>query len=151
MKQPVILDAWLNLLTTPRFFLFLSGGEDQGEVSSSSSSLNTSIRGPWFLKPKKKQKRGCLIKDFRHDGKGGRHPGDFRAVFSLPLNGSITLRSSPRQSLSRGPWCLKQKKRQKHGFPIKDFGNDGKYYKGALPPYKPPKEKNMKTKEKDQK
>jgi len=80
-----------------------------------------------------------------------RHPGDFRAVFSLPLNGSITLRSSPRQSLSRGPWCLKQKKRQKHGFPIKDFGNDGKYYKGALPPYKPPKEKNMKTKEKDQK
>ena len=29
------------------------------------------------------------------------HPGDFRAVFSLLLNGSITLRSSPRQSSSR--------------------------------------------------
>jgi len=43
-----------------------------------------------------------------------------------------------------------QKKKQKHGFPIKDFGNDKKYYKGALPPYKPPKEKSMKTKEKDQ-
>jgi len=26
-----------------------------------------------------------------------------------------------------------------------------KYYKGALPPYKPPKEKNKETKEKDQK
>jgi len=24
---------------------------------------------------------------------------------------------------------------------IKDFGNDGKYYKGALPLYKPPKRK----------
>jgi len=41
--------------------------------------------------------------------------------------------------------------RQKRGFPIKDFGHDKKYYKGALPPYKPPKEKSMKTKEKDQK
>ncbi|MGB4411309.1 MAG: hypothetical protein WBI47_01315, partial [Atribacterales bacterium] len=29
------------------------------------------------------------------------HPGDFRAVFSLPLNGSIASYSSPRQSLSR--------------------------------------------------
>jgi len=35
------------------------------------------------------------------------HPGDFRAVFSLPLDGSITLRSSPRQSLSRGLQYLK--------------------------------------------
>jgi len=38
-----------------------------------------------------------------------RHPGDFRAVFSLPLNVSI-----------RGPQYLKAS-----GFPIKDFGNDG--------------------------
>ena len=29
--------------------------------------------------------------------------------------------SSPRQSLSRGPWYLKV-----FGFPIKDFGNDGR-------------------------
>jgi len=50
-----------------------------------------------------------------------RHPGDFRAAFSLPLNGSITFYSSPRQSSSRGPWCLKV-----FGFPIKDFGNDKK-------------------------
>jgi len=42
-------------------------------------------------------------------------------------------------------------KKQKPGFPTKDFGNDGKYYKGALPPHNPPKEKSMKTKEKDQK
>ncbi|MFY9301722.1 MAG: hypothetical protein WAO75_00175, partial [Atribacterales bacterium] len=53
------------------------------------------------------------------DRKRGRHPGDFRAVFSLPLNASIRnlnyLRaktwiptsSSPRQSLSRGLQYLK--------------------------------------------
>jgi len=56
---------------------------------------------------------------------GDRHPGDFRAAFSLLLNASITLRSSPRQSLSRGPQYLKQKKKKKRGFPTKDFGNDG--------------------------
>jgi hypothetical protein len=42
-------------------------------------------------------------------------------------------------------------KKKKHGCPIEDFRHDKKYYKGALPPYKPPKEKSMKTKEKDQK
>jgi len=36
-----------------------------------------------------------------------RHPGDFRAVFSLPLNVFIAPCSSPRQSLSRGPQYLK--------------------------------------------
>ena len=35
--------------------------------------------------------------------------------------------SSPRQSLSRGPEVFKnQKKKQKRGCPIKDFGNDGR-------------------------
>jgi len=29
---------------------------------------------------------------------------------------------------------------------LKISGMDKKYYKGALPPYKPPKEKNKKTK-----
>jgi len=37
----------------------------------------------------------------------------------------IPVSSSPRQSLSRGPWFKKPKKKQKRGFPIKDFGNDG--------------------------
>jgi len=37
------------------------------------------------------------------------------------LNGSITLRSSPRQFLSRGPWFLNA-----YGFPIEDFGNYGR-------------------------
>jgi len=33
--------------------------------------------------------------------------------------------SSPRQFLSRGPKAFKnQRKKQKRGFPIKDFGND---------------------------
>jgi len=42
------------------------------------------------------------------------------------LNGSIIPFSSPRQSSSRGPEVLKnQRKKQKRGFPIKDFGNDG--------------------------
>jgi len=50
-----------------------------------------------------------------------RHPGDFRAVFSLPLNVFIAPFSSPRQSSSRGPWFLKAS-----GFPTKDFGNDKK-------------------------
>jgi len=41
------------------------------------------------------------------------------------LNGSIAPFSSPRQSSSRGPKAFEnQKKKQKHGFPIKDFGND---------------------------
>jgi len=31
------------------------------------------------------------------------------------------------------------------GFPIKALGNDGKYYKGALPPYKPPKKEKSKS------
>ncbi len=38
-----------------------------------------------------------------------RHPGDFRTFFILPLNGSITPYSSPRQSLSRfypAPECI---------------------------------------------
>jgi len=39
---------------------------------------------------------------------GDRHPGDFRAAFSLLLNASI-----------RGPQSLRIS-----GFPIKDFGND---------------------------
>ena len=56
----------------------------------------------------KKQKHGFPIKDFGNDCGGS------------PLSVSITLRSSPRQSLSRGPWCLKV-----FGFPTKDFGNDG--------------------------
>jgi len=43
----------------------------------------------------------------------------FLNVFIIPY-------SSPRQSLSRGPEVLKnQRKKQKRGFPIKDFGNDG--------------------------
>ena len=51
------------------------------------------------------------------------HPGDFRAVFSLPLNGSITLRSSPRQSLSRGPQStvFKTKEKAKTWIPDKRF------------------------------
>jgi len=35
-----------------------------------------------------------------------RHPSDFRAAFSLPLNVFIAPYSSPRQSLSRGPQYL---------------------------------------------
>jgi len=45
------------------------------------------------------------------------HPGDFRAAFSLPLNGSIAPYSSPRQSLSRGPWFLKSKEKAKTWIP----------------------------------
>jgi len=58
----------------------------------------------------------------------------------------MTKKGSFLNGSTRGPQYLKA-----FGFPIKDFGHDKKYYKGALPPYKPPKEKSMKTKEKDQK
>jgi len=37
----------------------------------------------------------------------------------------IPTSSSPRQFLSRGPWYFKPKKKQKLGFPIKNFENDG--------------------------
>jgi len=52
---------------------------------------------------------------------GDRHPGNLQAVFSLPLNASITLRSSPRQSLSRGPQSLKSKEKAKAWIPDKKF------------------------------
>jgi len=42
-----------------------------------------------------------------------RHPGNFRAVFSLPLNGSIASYSSPRQFLSRGPQSTVFKTKEK--------------------------------------
>ncbi|HPZ40223.1 MAG TPA: hypothetical protein PLB53_05850, partial [Candidatus Atribacteria bacterium] len=60
--------------------------------------------------PRKKQKHGCLIKDFRHDEKG-----------MSPLNVFIAPCSSPRQSLSRGPQYLKA-----YGCLIKDFRHDEK-------------------------
>ena len=72
---------------------------------------------------KRKSKNVDASLNFRHDG-GGR---------LSPLNGSksfkgksiqIPTSSSPRQSLSRGPQYLKTKKKQKPGFPIKNFGND---------------------------
>jgi len=50
-----------------------------------------------------------------------RHPGNFQAVFSLPLNASITPCSSPRQSLSRGPRFLKTKEEAKTWIPDKRF------------------------------
>jgi len=50
-----------------------------------------------------------------------RHPGDFRAVFSLPLNVFIASYSSPRQSLSRGPQYLKTKEKAKTWMPDKRF------------------------------
>ncbi|HPZ40708.1 MAG TPA: hypothetical protein PLB53_08355 [Candidatus Atribacteria bacterium] len=67
------------------------------------------------------------------------HPGDFRAVFSLPLNASIASYSSPRQSLSRGPQSTVFKIKRKNvdsrlkisgmtegdGCLIKDFRHDG--------------------------
>ncbi|MFY9302427.1 MAG: hypothetical protein WAO75_03830 [Atribacterales bacterium] len=46
-----------------------------------------------------------------------RHPGDFRAAFSLPLSVSIIPYSSPRQSLSRGPQYLKTKEKAKTWMP----------------------------------
>ncbi len=52
----------------------------------------------------KKKKYECPIEDFRMTGERVkvrfpqvRHPGDFQAVFSLPLNASITPFSSPRR------------------------------------------------------
>jgi len=42
-----------------------------------------------------------------------RHPGNLQAAFSLPLNVFITLRSSPRQSLSRGPKAFKNQRKSK--------------------------------------
>ena len=42
-------------------------------IASYSSPRQSLSRGPQYLKQKKKQKHGCLIKDFRHDEKGGRH------------------------------------------------------------------------------
>jgi len=41
-------------------------------------------------------------------------PHNFQAAFSLPLNVFITLRSSPRQSLSRGPKAFKNQRRSKN-------------------------------------
>jgi len=60
-----------------------------------------------------------------------RHPGDFRAVFSLPLNASIIPLSVIPEwfyhplfftpaIFKPGSTALKA-----FGFPIKDFGNDG--------------------------
>ncbi len=68
-----------------------------------------------------------------------RHPGDLRAVFSLPLNVFIASYSSPRQSLSRGPQSTVFKIKRKNvdsrlkisgmtegdGCLIKDFRHDG--------------------------
>ena len=70
---------------------------------------------------------GFPIKDFGNDGGGG-----FLNVYMRNLNNG---RGHPYGS-----------KKKKHGCPIEDFRHDKKYYKGALPPYKPPKEKNKKTK-----
>jgi len=67
--------------------------------------LNGSTRGLNYLRAK----ISGFPPEFRNDEKE-----------AAPLNGSITLRSSPRQSLSRGPWFLNA-----YGFPIEDFGNDG--------------------------
>ena len=71
-----------------------------------------------------------------------RHPGDFRAVFSLPLNVFIAPYSSPRQFLSRGPWFLKA-----FGCLVKDFRHDKKRRSSPLsvsirgPQYLKPKKK----------
>jgi len=48
-----------------------------------------------------------------------RHPGDFRAVFSLPLNGSIITLSVTPAIFKPGSTAFKTS-----GFPIKNFGND---------------------------
>jgi len=68
--------------------------------------------------PNRRTKRKSQSVDSRSKISGmtekSRHPGDFRAVFSLPLNGSITLRSSPRQSLSRGPEVSKKQRKSKN-------------------------------------
>jgi hypothetical protein len=52
-----------------------------------------------------------------------RHPGDFRAAFSLPLNASTTPFSSPRQFLSRGlqSTVFKTKEKAKTWIPDKKF------------------------------
>ena len=81
-----------------------------GSIAPYSSPRRLPSRGPQYLKA-----YGCLIKDFRHDKKEGSF-----------LNVSIAPYSSPRQFLSRGPQYLKPKKKQKHGFPTKTFGNDRK-------------------------
>ena len=47
---------------------------------------------------RKKQKLGFPIEDFGNDRKRGRHPGNLRAVFSLPLNASIALFVTPATS-----------------------------------------------------
>jgi len=73
------------------------------------SFLNGSIRNPNYLRAK------------ASGFPSPRHPGNFRAAFSLPLNGSITLRSSPRQSSSRGPQYLKTKEKAKTWIPNKRF------------------------------
>ncbi len=64
-------------------------------------------------------------KTWRQKRKIKNNPEEKASVSSL-LNVSITPSSSPLNGSIRGPWCLKQKKeKQKLGFPIKDFGNDG--------------------------
>ncbi len=96
------------------------------------SIITLSVIPEWFYQESK------LFKGKNFGFPSPRHPGDFRAVFSLPLNASI-----------RGPWFLKvfrfpiknfgnnsarhaygslrkdKKKKKKHGFPIKDFRHDG--------------------------
>jgi len=43
-----------------------------------------------------------------------------------------------------GSMVLKPKKKQKHGFPIEDFGNDATDNEGALPPHNPRKRRKHK-------
>ena len=68
--------------------------------------LNGSTRNPNYLRAK----ISGFPPEFRNDEKE-----------ASPLNGSIILRSSPRQSSSRGPQYLNA-----YGFPIEDFENDGR-------------------------
>ena len=63
--------------------------------------------------------------NFRHDEKTSpRSERDGLESLRGEGEGEVSSSSSPRQSLSRGPQSLKPKKKQKRGFPIKDFGND---------------------------
>jgi len=92
-----------------------------GSITLRSSPRQSSSRGPEVSKKQRKSKNlDSRLKISGMTKKGGRHPGNLRAVFSLPLNVFIAPYSSPRQSLSRGPWFLKV-----FGFPIKNFTHDG--------------------------
>ena len=83
----------------------------KGVDSLDASIIPLSVIPEWFYQESK------LFKGKDNGFPPPRHPGSFRAVFSLPLSVSI-----------RGPQYLKA-----FGFPIKDFGNDeGGGFPGCL-------------------